>query len=265
MVESERVINGEESVAHSWPWQVSIQGQDNSHYCGASLLSPSWVLTAAHCANIVFIGTYTGDQVVVGMHDRQAEEAGKEKIKIGAKFIHPEYDSPDRANDIALLRLDSPASLGDTVAPPCLPKLGDFGDSSSFPAGSDCVLTGWGMMGEGETTCFGDQHVKVKEFGLKVELDRPLKIVHPLAAYACLAQSHKAPFLCSSGKATKIQVVDFVCVLRVYPKTGHCLWQCRESSLALLWRQLAKVKVAHQNACIRNVPLHPIHHIVVGK
>ena len=110
------------------------------------------------------------------------------------------------------------------------------------------IFVGAQVKNEGETTCFGDQHVKVKEFGLKVELDRPLKIVHPLAAYACLAQSHKAPFLCSSGKATKIQVVDFVCVLRVYPKTGHCLWQCRESSLALLWRQLAKVKVADQNA-----------------
>ena len=31
------------------------------------------------------------------------------------------------------------------------PKLGDYGDDSSFPAGFDCVLTGWGMMGEGES------------------------------------------------------------------------------------------------------------------
>ena len=35
------IINGVMTVPHSWPWQVSIQGQDDSHYCGASLLSPA--------------------------------------------------------------------------------------------------------------------------------------------------------------------------------------------------------------------------------
>ena len=53
-----RVVNGEEAIPHSFPWQVSIKGQDDLHYCGGSILSQYWVLTAAHCANIVFIGTY---------------------------------------------------------------------------------------------------------------------------------------------------------------------------------------------------------------
>ena len=38
------------------------------------------------------------------------------------------------------------ATIGDTVSPPCLPKLGDYGDESSFPAGAACVLTGWGKV-----------------------------------------------------------------------------------------------------------------------
>ena len=87
---------------------------------------------------------------------------------IQSKHIHPAYDSPDRANDIALLRLREPAMMGDTVSPACLPELGDFGDQSSFPegdavdinenqnledviiSGMKCVLSGWGRHGTDE-------------------------------------------------------------------------------------------------------------------
>ena len=62
-------------------------------------------------------------------------EPGKKIIKIAEKFLYPQYDSPDRANDLALLKLETPATIGDTVSPPCLPQPGDFGDDSSFPAG----------------------------------------------------------------------------------------------------------------------------------
>ena len=89
--------------------------------------------------------------------DREVSEDDKQSIMIDEKFIHPDYDTPDRANDIALLKLRHPAELGPTISPPCLPQSGDYGDESGYPAGADCVLTGWGRMGEGEDAA-GDMY-----------------------------------------------------------------------------------------------------------
>ena len=75
----ERIINGEEAIPHSFPWMVSIKGKFDPHYCGASILSPNWVLTAAHCGNIVFIGEYAGDEVAIGAHERETAEEGTKK------------------------------------------------------------------------------------------------------------------------------------------------------------------------------------------
>ena len=62
-------------------------------------------------------------------------EENKQTITIAEKFIHQQYDSPPRANDIALLKLKEPINMGSTISPPCIPQQNDFGDSSSFPAG----------------------------------------------------------------------------------------------------------------------------------
>ena len=60
-------------------------------------------------------------------------------------FIHPNYEKPSQPKksfDVALLRLKSGAILSNTVMSVCMPDQGDFGDSSTFPAGMECVLTG---------------------------------------------------------------------------------------------------------------------------
>uniref|UniRef100_A0A8D0H490 chymotrypsin n=1 Tax=Sphenodon punctatus TaxID=8508 RepID=A0A8D0H490_SPHPU len=108
-----RIVNGEEAVSGSWPWQVSLQDSTGFHYCGGSLISEDWVVTAAHCG-----------------------------VSISSPLPHqnPTFNMLTLKNDITLLKLGTPARLTARVSPVCLPEASD-----DFPGGLTCVTTGWGL------------------------------------------------------------------------------------------------------------------------
>ncbi|XP_078525399.1 chymotrypsin B-like [Lissotriton helveticus] len=128
-----RIINGEDAVPHSWPWQVSLQ-DFGFHFCGGSLLNENWIITAAHCGVIV-----GNDVAVLGEQNRSSDEEDVQVIGIVKVVTHPDWHPPTINNDIALVKLASPAKLTAHVSPVCLAASEDV-----FHGGLKCVTTGWG-------------------------------------------------------------------------------------------------------------------------
>ncbi|XP_053721953.1 chymotrypsin B-like [Synchiropus splendidus] len=130
-----RIVNGEEAVPHSWPWQVSLQQTNGFHFCGGSLINENWVVTAAHCN----VRTY--HNVIVGEHDKgYGTQEATQVIKPAKVFTHPNWNPRTINNDISLIKLSTPARLSTNVSPVCLAEISD-----NFPAGMTCVTSGWGL------------------------------------------------------------------------------------------------------------------------
>lgn len=74
-----------------------------------------------------------------GEFDLMRKETSEQNIRAEAIYVHSSYISATNENDIALLYLEKPAQVNDTVDMICLPDEGDV------QPGSLCASAGWGF------------------------------------------------------------------------------------------------------------------------
>ena len=130
------------------PWHVqltyTLNDGSSSHFCSAALISKEWVVTAARCfPNSLQVKLKSGNEFSIRLGGLNVDERDLQIIPFGNEdlFVHEQYDSVTRKNDIALIHLREYASLSLAIQTIQLPGREN---SNAIQGGLAATLSGWG-------------------------------------------------------------------------------------------------------------------------
>ncbi|KAM4628269.1 coagulation factor VII [Polymixia lowei] len=133
-----RIVGGLLERQGGSPWQVLIRRADGYGFCGGTLVSERWVISAAHCFEEI------PDHVTIGDYDKRRPDPGEQVIRVEKVVVHPHFHSYTFDSDIALVYLAQPVVLGPSAIPACLPD----SNLAKYLIKEDArgMVTGWGAM-----------------------------------------------------------------------------------------------------------------------
>jgi secreted trypsin-like serine protease len=138
-----RIVGGVPATVDAAPWTAFLvapgrtgpQGQ----FCGATVVSATAVVTAAHC--VVDSGIRNFD-VVTGRTTLSGTDG--QRVPVSSVDVDPGYNRGRTGHDAAVVHLASP-----TVAPPIATATAD--QAGLAAAGSRLLLTGWGLVANNDS------------------------------------------------------------------------------------------------------------------
>ncbi|WP_435223592.1 S1 family serine peptidase [Streptomyces sp. Tue6028] len=169
------VIGGYPVEISKSPWTVALASRDRfggtraGQFCGGVVISPSKVLTAAHCLGTDVLGTpprQVADLKVIAGRGDLLSDSGKE-IAVRDVWVNPDYDSYTNAGDYGVVTLTSPLPESSVI------RMAPSGDSAYQP-GTDAEVYGWG-----DTTGFGTYPHSLRAAGVQVLPDSACEAAYP--------------------------------------------------------------------------------------
>ncbi|XP_068142887.1 brachyurin-like [Drosophila tropicalis] len=141
-----RITNGVIAERNQFPYQVGLMLYVNggAAWCGGTLISNRWVVTAAHCTDSLT----TGVDVYLGAWDRtDKKEDGQQVIFVETKnvIVHENWIAETITNDISLIKLPVPIQFNEHIQPANLPV-----KSNSYETynGQSAIASGWGKISD---------------------------------------------------------------------------------------------------------------------
>ncbi|HYI37696.1 MAG TPA: serine protease [Thermoleophilaceae bacterium] len=146
-----RIISGSDVSSTTHPYQVrlTIRFGSGAFQCGGVIRDATHVMTAAHC--LVSNGAVAAPGNVT-VHYGAADRRSQSARSVYSVRAAPEYVAGDETYDAALLTLSEPLSGygGPTVRP--IGLAGSTRLGVAVTAGSNAVVTGWGLTEQGTTS-----------------------------------------------------------------------------------------------------------------
>lgn len=142
-IENAGIVGGDLAEGEEYPWMCSIILDAPTPGCGASLIAPQWVLTAAHCELSSFDITSTHVLINSLTLDLDDLQPYAELIEIEEFIVHEDFNSFSvEGPDIALIRLSEPSGITPV-------EIATLDESDYYEHGDPARALGWGLTEEG--------------------------------------------------------------------------------------------------------------------